>query len=444
MAQTITLLEHEAAPFPWTDRDLAVLDRLRHTLGYEVLRPTVVAGQRLLRAGHHIGVVRLGARTVQVLPKLHRSGITSEQERTRDATANLLQLLAYAGQLPVRDHEVMPLLQRGADWFEILTRLFVNHLRDEWRRGAHHTYQIVEEELPILKGRWRIVEQLRRPEQRHIFAVAHDEFTADNPLNRVLRYVVERLWRLTRDAANRAGLAELRNWMVDVTLLPCATVADADAALLTRLNRQYAPLLTLARLFLGEAAPDLAAGSVATFAFLLDMNRLFESFVVGFIMHHRDKILPPELVGCELIPQARGVAPYLARRDGQGAFRLQPDLALRAGRVFPLLLDAKYKVLDSSATHAGIGRDDFYQAHAYARRFGSPRVILLYPQTAALAAPFRARFVLEGSTHEIVAASVDLQVRLDTPAGRQHIVEELQGILGMEAEDERSGFDVAG
>ena len=36
------------------------------------------------------------------------------------------------------------------------------HLAEEWQRGAHRDYQDVEAELPILKGKWRMGEQLRR------------------------------------------------------------------------------------------------------------------------------------------------------------------------------------------------------------------------------------------------------------------------------------------
>ena len=49
------------------------------------------------------------------------------------------------------------------DWFEILTRLFATHLREEWQRGASRGYQLVEDDLPTLKGKWRITEQIRRP-----------------------------------------------------------------------------------------------------------------------------------------------------------------------------------------------------------------------------------------------------------------------------------------
>src|SRR4029434_1566849 len=100
-----------------------------------------------------------------------------ENLRAKQATSNLLRMLAYAGEVPIREHQLAPLLRQTNDWFEILTRLFATHLREEWQRGAYRTYRTVEDDQPVLKGKWRITDQLRRPMRQHIFSVSYDEFT---------------------------------------------------------------------------------------------------------------------------------------------------------------------------------------------------------------------------------------------------------------------------
>jgi 5-methylcytosine-specific restriction enzyme subunit McrC len=447
MPKTLTLFEHEyTAGFDWTDGDLATLERLNRGAGAQILRPTVRVGKRELQAAQHVGVVRLGGRTVQILPKIHRRSDASDEARFKEATHNLLHLLAYAGQLPVREHEVTSLLRHGDDWFEILTRLFASHLLDEWQRGAHRNYQAVEAESPVLKGKWRVGEQLRRPHRGHLFAVAFDEFTADNPLNRVFRLVVERLWRLTRDGANRRMLGDLRQWMEEVELRPGLTGAEAARVALTRLNRRFEPLLNLALLFLEGGALRMRAGDTRAFAFTFDMNRLFESFVVNFIRRHREQILPPGLAACELLPQSRGGVLYLARSGGRGVFLLKPDLAFRRGVEFPLLADAKYKSLGGDDARLGVSEADFYQMHAYARRYGCGRVVLVYPQTAGVGRALRARFEVEGAGVSIVAATINLQVALGHKSGRDSLIEELKNILGEGDHDRRAvtHTDVAG
>lgn len=430
MPKTLTLFEHEyTAGFNWTYGELAALEQMNKSIGVPLLRPTVRAGKLELQAAQHVGVVRLGNRTIQILPKIYRPGEASNEERTKEATHNLLHLLAYAGQLPVREHEIAPLLRHGDDWFEILTRLFASHLIEEWQRGAYKNYQVVEAESATLKGKWRITDQLRRPHRKHTFSVAYDEFTADNPLNRVFRYVVECLWRLTRNTANRQMLGDLIQWMEEVTLTSHITAAEANISMLTRLNQRFAPLLNLALLFLEGGALELKAGDMQTFAFTFDMNKLFESFIVNFVRRHRDVILPPVLQNCELLPQSSRMTRYLARHLNHQVFQLKPDLVFRQSNHIPLLLDAKYKKLDGTKNKLGISEADFYQMNAYAHRYKCEHVILIYPQTAEMPQAVRARFTVEDTDISIVAATVNLQVGLQSKEGRTRIVDELRSLL---------------
>jgi 5-methylcytosine-specific restriction enzyme subunit McrC len=380
-------------------------------------------------ATQHVGVFRLGDRTIQVLPKIYRSAHADAGQRAREATHNLLHLLQIAGDVPVREHGLASLLCREMDWFEIMTRLFATHLREEWQRGASRDYALVEDDQPCLKGRWRVSEQLRRPGRDHIFAVAYDEFTADIPLNRVFRFVVERLWKVTRDGENRRLLGELRQWLDEVTLLPALPPSAANPTLVTRLNRRLEPLLNLARLFLDGRAMQLSAGDLSTFAFVFDMNQVFEAFIVNLVRRHRDEILPAHLRGCDLLPQASGAALYLARSDGEPVFRLKPDLALRQGRAFPLLVDAKYKSPDWSAG-GGVSRTDFYQMFAYAHRYDCPRVLMLYPQTADVPNALWREFALEGGgAKKVAVGTVDIRVDLGRAEGRKQVVERLRQIF---------------
>ena len=423
MLNTITLFEHEAIAFDWTDHDVRRLDHLNRTLGADILRPTLVGTVRHLQAQQHVGVVRLGAQTIQVLPKIYRSeAITTERDRALAAMRNLFHLLSYAIRAPVRESGIASQGREPSDWFELLTRLFAQHLLDEWQRGAHREYQIIEETLPVLRGKWRISEQLRYPVSKHVFAIAHDEFMVDNPLNHVLRFVVERLWRLSRDGRNRRILAEIRYRMEQVTLLPSVTPDEADAIILTHLNARYAPLLNLARFFLRGWAPHLASGPASTFAFVVDMNQVFEAFIVNFICRHRTVILSDELQTADLLGQSVGAARYLAHVGGKQVFRLRPDLACREGQQFPVLVDAKYKHLNPTEAGVGIAPTDFYQMYAYAHRYHSERVILLYPQTAEVATPLQRTFGLSDCEATIVAATVDLRGNLGSAETRLQLI----------------------
>lgn len=426
----LTLFEYERKPYPLTAHQLALLDQMQRRRSEPIIQPVYHAGTWHLRAGSHVGVVRLGAQTVQILPKIYRSAPTAAPELlAREATTNLLYMLAYAGMVQIRDDEVADLLSRESDWFELLTYLFARRLTTEWQHGPVRRYQTVEDELPLLKGKWRLEAQFRGPDRAHRFTVAYDEFTVDIPLNRVFRFVVERLSRVSRSMLNRRLLGDLRSMLDDVTLLPVMTIADAEQITLDRLSARYEPLLNLARLFLDGGALQIAGGETSLFAFVFDMNQLFEGFIAGFLRRHRSEALPAELQSSTIVVQSRGIQRHLAQSEGKPFFRLKPDLLLHQESQVVLIADTKYKTLNADDRKLGISEADFYQMFAYAQRFACSRVLLLYPQHAGIATPLRKRFQLEDRDAAIYAATIDIRRNLGSPVERRGLAAEFAELL---------------
>lgn len=424
-AKVITLFEYETTD-QLDSQELIQLSRLSRRTGIEILRPSLRDGKTCFQARQYVGAIRLGHRTIQILPKIYSSSDREQSER--EAAQNLLFMLDHAGYLGIREVGLAA-LQRSQNWFEVLVYLFATHLKRQWQRGAPRNYQPIENNIPVLKGKWQIATQIRRPEQKHRFAVIYDEFTTDNLLNRLLRYVVESLWRLTQDSLNRKHLSDLRYWMDEVALLPTMSSQDAAKIQLTRLNEHYRPLLNLARLFLDNIGLQLSADSLPSFSFVFDMNQLFERFLTAFIRRYREIVLPDNLKHCELLTHGQRAAKYLANYQGKPIFHLRPDLVFRQGGQYPLLIDFKYKRTDIKARKFGIAESDCYQVYAYLKRFNSPRVLLIYPQTADSTIPLREYLGLEERTQSINAATVDLLKDLNRPGAKASLQSELRNIL---------------
>jgi 5-methylcytosine-specific restriction enzyme subunit McrC len=424
-----TLFEYKISTnFNWTDRERIAVDKLAKIVGSPVLELIFYNGKREVRATQYVGIFCLGHRTIEVLPKMYAS--TKIENSRQQAVRNLLYMLEYTKQLSIQQYALASLLEQDLDWLEILTRLFARNLLEEWQRGAFRSYQLVTDTLPVLKGKWNLTEQLYHPERKHLFSVTYDEFTADNQLNRVFRYVVERLWKLTHNFFNRQILNELRESMDEVTLLQSIDISDIEKIDITRLNQRYKPLLDLARLFIDNSSLQLSAGDFNTFAFTFDMNNLFEEFVISFIGLHRRDILPNHLQNCELLPQSSGASKYLATTENNiQVFKLKPDLVMRQNRSFPLILDTKYKRLDRKNYKLGVLRADFYQMYAYAQRYDCPNVYLIYPQTADMSESLEINFRIDGDGRLITAATIDLRGNLSDKHERDSLIERLRKLF---------------
>jgi 5-methylcytosine-specific restriction endonuclease McrBC regulatory subunit McrC len=184
--------------------------------------------------------VQLPQTTLQVLPKMYRHVLDGRDEsptrpsaengaggpagrpyradaKEREATANLLFLLSYTRKLDVTEPEISRLTAQRAPFSEILFWVFAHRLWDAVHREVLRGYVTIEDRLDVLKGRWLVAAQSRKPSgwRRDRFDVAYDDFTEDNLPNRLFKATVHRLSRWSQWTDTRRRLTQLRAVFAD-------------------------------------------------------------------------------------------------------------------------------------------------------------------------------------------------------------------------------------
>lgn len=385
-----------------------------------------------LKATNHVGIVRAGDFSIEILPKIDSTGKmdTRDGESVYSARTNLLVMLRYAFDLYPYENEIAAMRKKPADWFEILTFLYAKNLQESLKRGIFRNYITHEENLGVLKGKWLISQHLKiNPFQKHRFYVQYDEFSPDNLLNQVLKHAAVQMRCQSMDASNRQKLAMLSDWMDEVFLPPALNNSVLEQIIFTRLNERFRPLFNLAKLFLKHKATETRVGSTNAFAYTFDMNKLFEKFIARFLQKHKGKIL--EGTGyeyCAILEKARGSPKWLAKDDkGNDIFKLEPDIIFKnKNGAVPLIIDTKYKILDDEDWKKGVSQGDVYQAAAYAQVFKCRRVVLIYPQLDYMA-PIQKKFKLNGLDAWVEARTVNLSIDLHKEVLK--IIDELNQII---------------
>ena len=281
--RTLSVFEYgQVQPLTGTEKNL--LDQLRGPRNERLFE----VGWRETRATSFVGVVQLPQTTFQVLPKMYRH----EDAKEREATANLLFLLSYTRKLDVTEPEISRLTAQRAPFSEILFWVFAHRLWEAVHREVLRGYVTIEDRLAVLKGRWLVAAQAGRPDgwRRDRFDVAYDEFTEDNLPNRLFKATVHRLSRWSQWTDTRRHLTQLRAVFADVAdVTPQPHDFDQAGHWMLRHRRRaneghlYRPLLKLAQMFWTGTGPQPSPGRTETFAFLFDMNQLFEEFIAEFI-----------------------------------------------------------------------------------------------------------------------------------------------------------------
>lgn len=410
--QTIFFYEHQYRSYAeiGLPPEHAVYEQLEQ-INRQAKKEILTLTRKGVRANEMVGVIQAGPVTFQILPKIDQPGTGQDAAA---AVLNLLFLLSYAYDLKLHLPDLARLASRHANWYEFLTFLFASDLHRQVQRGFAHSYIQREEALPVIRGRWDLNQQIgRHAFVKDRFDVTFDEFSPDIRLNQILRFVVERLRQTTNDARNLALLSDLSAWFDPVTLLADIPLAELDQVVFDRLNERFQPAFQLARLFLSQQSLSLQSGRTASFAFLLDMNRLFERFVARFLERHHKQIFAGRWKNIQIQAQAKGAKVYLGKRMTAGSptpiAQLKPDLLFRQpGFTRPdLIMDTKYKQLDPAAARRGVAESDLYQMLAYITRFECEETILLYPQPSARAA-IHELFILEPAQARVWIHTINL------------------------------------
>jgi 5-methylcytosine-specific restriction enzyme subunit McrC len=271
--------------------------------------------------------------------------------------------------------------------FDLIALLFLEACDAVTRSGLFRDYREREEELGVVRGRLLIDQQvLHRFGRFDRLICRFDEQEYDVLENRILAAALGPCARYaTHESVRRR--AHLMNALFRQLCDPEAldpTTAQQDLQY-NRLNEHYRAAHTLAFLILrGLGIEDvLAQGSTRSFAFLIDMNDLFERFVLRLIQY----VLPAAEYSVRYQRSDRSIL-WNADTDRPYA-RIVPDILVtpRPSRQIQLAVDAKYKLYDETK----VASSDLYQAFLYAYAFsggradGLPRALLVYPSGGASA-----------------------------------------------------------
>ena len=346
-----------------------------------------------VRPAQYVGAVQLSGRTIEFLPKIEQTKVNLPAVRH-----NLLQMLLVAYDLEGATPGKASLEKSSDGWLDILMRLFSRALADQLRRGLIRRYREEADDLPTVRGRLQIEEQVRRNlVHRERSACAYDEFDEDHALNQLFRVAIRRMLRVASNYTTQQALRELLPAFEGVS--DVAPTADwLDRVTLDRVSERFGLCLGMARLFLHGATTGLYAGDQSSFALLFDMNDLFERFVA--------RTLRRRLRGSSFEVSIQDSRHHLVRdmKSSQRLFRLRPDIVVRNGGDPLCIVDTKWKRLSPEERKLGISQSDLYQMLAYAEGYASSAVLLIYPWDPAGGdhLSVRKRLVFEGGKQSTV------------------------------------------
>lgn len=333
-----------------------------------------VENRRWLKLDNFVGVLETPCGTViEILPKHTESRDAKSQEESR---LLLIKMLETALDLPVRSTDRTDLMTFQHPLLEWVMKQFLLSLDHLVKRGIRFDYRRVDEEQRYLRGQLDRSKQLRQPLSRsHLFNIRHDLYLPDRPENRLLKSALMRICRSTQQPDSWRLSHELAGLLQEI---PDSKDIQSDFGLWhsERLMAHYQAIRPWCELVLGQHMPLALRGRTHGISLLFPMEKLFERYVeVKLKLQLRS----------EYRLKAQAASYSLCEHGSQPIFQLRPDLVVRLGKQNIALLDAKWKLIDSSNREKkyNLSQSDFYQLFAYGQKYlgGSGHMALIYPRT---------------------------------------------------------------
>lgn len=319
-----------------------------------------------LRFINYVGYIRLSTVFIEILPKI---SLNDSAELERKA---LLNMLSKCGILKVNYSEISSLKLYKESLNEILAYLFSKKLQKELRKGVYGEYVYIEENINSLKGSLRVQEQIKNIASQNSKAFCRfEEFSRDNKLNKILSFFVK---EVMKNVKNRETLKLLRisEMILGEVDERSVTLNEVNNFSFNRLNKPFEDAFTLGKMIvLGESAIGKLGGNKA-YSILFKMNEIFEIYI--------GKLLK-ELFYEETVHMQHSKYKLLVKEESnRGVFKLIPDIVIEKNGIESVIIDTKWKSVDSKFNRHGVKREDLYQMYAYLTRYKNARtVILIYP-----------------------------------------------------------------
>lgn len=352
-------------------------------------------GRYKLTPASMVGALEIGDVSVLIEPKI---GIPK-----------LLSLVCYAmGFYKTKEQHIFN-FKRAKTLPDILALALTAAARRALGRGLLRGYLTKEDALYTVRGRIRFSEQIRRRYGIPLpVELSFDEFTEDILANRLVKAAAARLGFMTlRSPEARRGLGWVTAILENVSLVEYRR--RVPNVRFDRLNEHYRHVVGLARLILLHSQFESQRGDVRASGFLIDMNVLFQEFVMQALRESLDLSANTLRAGRQFF------------LDTESKAKMYPDISVWEDSVTCTFVgDAKYKIISGDS----LPNADLYQLLAYTTALDLPGGLLIYAKGEAETAQYIVRHAgkrlevfaldLSGSLDQILAHIDALACKIET------------------------------
>jgi len=231
----------------------------------------------ILKSQQYCGILNFEDKDYYLLPKISENN----DEQNLDI---FIYMLMYAYDIKLENEEIASCKNEKHNILEVFIQLFAQRLFKEFGRGIYKEYVTEQDNLTTLRGKYLINENIKYNHVKNKIYCEFDEFSMNNTLNQFFLFTLKSLLPYTKNKKLlkqcELALDEVEDKQFDINTLKIN---------FHRLNLRYRDSFEFALLLLNKSVP-LFAKDKKSFAFLFDMNMLFEKFIARIVKEKYDDV----------------------------------------------------------------------------------------------------------------------------------------------------------
>lgn len=405
---TVALFEWDkgSQKSPFSESELRTLKKFNDAIFREEKADALTVINGRINTYSYVGVIQIGKKRIEILPKLFNPDVNrsfstlsdaEKEHMCKIARKNLFALLSMAGIIPYYKSGISQYGKEN-DFFEFLISLFLDDVETNMGLNFHHEYVYQCEDLKHIKGKLDYQQQIQKlPSQLHMFSCIFDEFSIDNPLNRVIKATLRKIQEVCKNEDNKKRAFNIYSLMHEISDVPI-TPSSFSQLHLTRLNEHFKGIIEFCYMILFGSTYSIEKGPLEFYALVFDMNLVFEKYVTKLLRNSLNEFAFDYQNNIYLASDHETEFQYIRNKK-----RLIPDIIVREGSKSLGIIDTKYK---PDLSNGFISHSDTYQMMAYCVANESDKAILLYPKL-----PFQSE--LKERDHLIVLDKLEQEKKKD-------------------------------
>ena len=312
-----------------------------------------------VRFNSYVGVIQVGKRVIEVLPKADKS---SDKNKWRNVLINMLRAV---GVFDIHAPTYSNLRLRPNSILDLYFELFIKEVEYLLHRGLVKKYRKTEGNRTALKGSIQFQKHISKNLiHKERFYVRHTTYDKTHDIHAILFKAMKLLSYLNTNTLLSSRLGAL---LLDFPEQDDIKITKAlfDKIVFDRKTSSYKNAIKIAQLILLNYHPDVSRGKNNVLALMFDMNVLWEQFVYVSLRKYKAN---------STTITAQNTKNFWKPMTGNRS-KIKPDIVLNKDSEACVVLDTKWKNLNGHNPSP----NDLRQMFVYMKYYGAKKVALVYP-----------------------------------------------------------------